>query len=175
MKYLYIIFFSFLLIACKAQNKTTIVKEQEEKTVTNCPDDGVCNVEIFLNSTLNIKTDTTNQIYAMVEKGEKLVFKFTYSKNVDKMYVDGHYIEEIYAEFENEISQLTLENKELQKVKLLFNRLCYCKGSTGFYRINNGKLTINKITDKTFSIQINFKIDEVPQVINSIQETLVLK
>ncbi|MBV1888435.1 MAG: hypothetical protein KUG51_04020, partial [Urechidicola sp.] len=64
---------------------------------------------------------------------------------------------------------------ELSKVKLLFNRLCYCKGSTGFYTIKNGELVIKKIKKNTYTINLDFKIEEVPQVVTSINETLIIK
>ncbi len=167
--------FFFLLVSCKAQNSVLITEKQEFKSTSDCPKDGVCSVELIPNSSLILHTDTIGMNYATVEKGERIVFKFSYSRNVDKQYLDGHYIEEIYIEFDRYLSELNLKDKELQNVSLLFNRACFCKGSTGFYTITKGNLTVKKINKKTYNIQLDFKVDEVPQVITSINETITLK
>lgn len=161
------LFFLFLLISCKTQKNVA--------TYTNCPEDGICSTEIIPNSSLKLHTDTIGMLYTTIEKGEHLIFKFSYSKNVDKQYVDGHYIEEVYAEFDGDLSEINLENDELQNVNLLFNRVCFCKGSTGFYPITKGKLSIKKINKNNYNIQLNFKVDEVPQVITTVNETVILK
>ena len=160
--------FLLLLISCKAQNNF-------DKTNTICPENDVCSAELIPNSTLKLHTDSIGMLYTTIEDGKHLIFKFSYSRNVDKQSLDGHYIEEIYAEFNSDLSEINLEDEDLQNVKLLFNRICFCKGSTGFYPITKGKLSIKKINKNTYNIRLNFKVDEVPQVITSINETLILK
>ena len=113
--------------------------------------------------------------YTTIEKGNKTVFKFSFKEDVDKRAVDGHYIEEVLAEFDGDISDLILENKELRKVNLILNRICYCKGSYGSYVVTKGQLTLKKTKKNTYSLRIDFKVDEVPQVITSISETLIIK
>jgi len=175
MKFIAHIFFVILLAGCKAKQTNLITEKQEFKATTNCPEDGVCTIELIPNSFINVKTDEFGNMYTKIEKGEKTILKYTFSRNADKQYMDAHYIEEIYAEFDKELPDLTLKSKSLNKVKLLFNRMCYCKGSAGFYRIENGDLSFKKAKKNTFNFQLNFKMDKVPQVITSINETLILK
>lgn len=163
-----------MLIGCKAKHTELLTEKKEFKATTNCPEDGECKVELIPNSSLIVKSDEFGNVYTIIEKGEKTIFKFTYSRNLDKQYVDGHYIEEIYAEFNKELPEITLKDKGLSNVKLLFNRLCYCKGSAGFYHISQGELSLKKKSKKTYNIQLNFKTDEVPQIITSINETFTL-
>ena len=54
-------------------------------------------------------------------------------------------------------------------------RLCYCKGETGYYPINNGEFNIEKSGRDTVKIDIEFSIKEVPQIISKISETISLK
>ncbi len=172
---LFIYLFSLtLLLNCKSKSAVLASEEKQTEIKTNCPDDGVCKTEYILNSEIEIKTDEFGNTYTNIVKGDKTIFKFTFSRNIDKMAVDGHYIEEIYAEFDNSIKDISLKDKELEEVKLLFNRMCYCKGSAGFYPIENGTLNIQKTDSKTYNIQLDFKMNKVPQVITSINETLIL-
>jgi len=174
MKFLTHICCLLLLAGCKTKQTTLITEKQEFEATTNCPEDGICSVELIPNSSLTVKSDEFGNTYTIIEKGEKTIFKFIFSRNVDKQYVDGHYIEEIYAEFDKELPDVILQDKNLSNVKLLFNRMCYCKGSAGFYHIEKGGLSFKKTKKNTFNFQLNFTMDKVPQVITSINETFTL-
>ena len=150
-------------------------EHQKFTSSSACPENTICTVEIIPNSSLEIKTDTFNRIYATVEKGTQVVFKYSFKQNEDQQYLDGHYIEEIYAELPSNFSEISLKDEELSKVKLLFNRLCYCKGSAGFYKIKKGKLVLKKIKKNIYTMHLDFKMDEVPQITTTINETLIIK
>ncbi|MFK5877980.1 MAG: hypothetical protein QM478_00640 [Flavobacteriaceae bacterium] len=167
--------FLFLLMSCKAQNTKIISETKEPMLKTECPEDGDCSFELFPNSSINLVVREGTSSYTTIEKGNKTVFKFSFKRNVDQQVVDGHYIEEVFAEFDAEVSDLVLENKELRQVNLILNRICYCKGSYGSYVVTKGKLSFKKIKKNTYALTIDFKVDEVPQVITSISETLILK
>lgn len=169
------IIFVFLLMSCKAQTPQTISETNESTLKTACPEDGDCSFELFTNSTLNLVHREGASSYTTIEKGNKTVFKFSFKRNVDQQAMDGHYIEEVFAEFEANPSELILENKELRNVNLVLNRICYCKGSYGSYVVSKGQLSLKKIKNYTYSLSIDFKVDEVPQVITSINEILILK
>ncbi|MGB5418674.1 MAG: hypothetical protein WBN21_07590, partial [Algibacter sp.] len=80
--------------------------------------------------------------------------------------------EEIFIELDQE--NLQFETTELIDKKLFFARWCYCKGQTGYYKINQGKLTVTKIDNSNYDVHLVFKIDEVPQIINEIKHTFKL-
>jgi len=60
-------------------------------------------------------------------------------------------------------------------VKALFARLCFCRGQTGYYIINQGQLSIKKLSESQYHLKMRFKIDEVPQVISEIDEVISFK
>ncbi|MDC9721638.1 MAG: hypothetical protein PSN34_02540 [Urechidicola sp.] len=175
MKYSISFIFILLLLSCKAQNTKVLTETQEFSSNTECPEDGDCSFELFPNSSINLVVREGTSSYTTIEKGNKTVFKFSFKRNVDQQVVDGHYIEEVFAEFDADLYDLILENKELRQVNLILNRICYCKGSYGSYVITKGQLSLKKMKKNTYSLSIDFKVDEVPQVITSISETLILK
>lgn len=166
---------AFLLLSCKAQKTDIDSKTNELSSSVECPEDGNCSFELFPNSSINLVVREGTSSYTTIEEGNKTVFKFSFKRNVDQQVVDGHYIEEVFAEFDSDISELNLENKELRQVNLILNRICFCKGSYGSYIVTKGQLTLKKMKKNTYSLRIDFKVDEVPQVITSISETLILK
>ncbi len=173
MKFIAHICCCLVLAGCKSK-QSLITEIQKFEATTNCPDDGVCSVELIPNSSLIVKSDEFGNKYTVIEKGEKTILKFIYTRNVDPQYVDGHYVEEIYAEFDKELPDLILQDKSLSNVKLLFNRMCFCRGSAGFYHITKGNLSFKKMAKNTFNVKLDFTMDEVPQVITSINETFTL-
>jgi len=157
--------FLFLLFSCKAQE----IKKQIKQA---CPKEGTCAVEISKNNILQIKEDTTKALYPTLKKGNNIVFKFEYKKKTIKNRKDGHYSEVIYLEFDPSKKHLSLKDLDLQKSKLLFGRFCYCKGSAGWFKIENGNLKIDEISKNKFRIQLTFKNFKTPQILQAIDETV---
>ena len=174
MKYLTSICCFLLLTGCNAKKATLITKNQKFEAKTNCPEDGVCSVELIPNSKLDIKKGSLGELYSKIEDGENLVFKFTYTRNKIEGVQDGHYIEEVYAELDPNLTDINIKDNELQNVKFLYNRSCYCKGQAGFYKIENGNFFVKKTDSKTYNIQFQSTILEVPQIVTKINETLIL-
>lgn len=174
MKFFTFIILCLILIGCKAKNTQLISQKLELNSSTYCPDDGTCNIELIPNSSLSLKKGSLGELYATIEEGDKIVFKFTYNKNVPEELMDAKYTEEVYAELDADLSEINIKGKELNNVKFLYNRICYCKGQAGFYKISNGSLFLKKIDRKTFNIQFESKIDKVPQVVTRINETFIL-
>lgn len=136
-----------------------------------CPEDGVCSFEIIENKTLQIKTDELQGTYPELINGSSFVLKFEYKKGNDN-YQDSSYREEIFIELDK--NNLEFETVDLKKTKLLFARWCYCKGQAGYYKINQGKLSVIKKDADSFELNMSFKIEEVPQIINQINYTFKL-
>ena len=164
----------FLLLAGCKSKQSLVTETQKFDATTNCPEDGVCSVELIPNSMLDVKKSSLGELYATVEQGENIVFKFTYKRNTLEGLQDAHYIEEVYAELDSNLTELNIKDNELQNVKFLYNRLCYCKGQTGFYKIEKGNFYIKKIEGKTYNIQFKTSVIEVPQIVTRINETLIL-
>lgn len=157
------------LFSCNCSKQTTMVNPQKVALESTCPKEGDCKIEILENKKMNVLDDGTGSLYYRLEDDlEHKVIKYTYDKRVKGDLQDANYREEIVFEIENEIKEETITNENLQNVKMLFGRFCYCKGQAGNFKVNNGNLKITK--DK---IDLDFEIKEVPQIIKNI--SIVLK
>lgn len=173
--YFFNIFLFFLLTTTSCiSNKEKNLKTNLKTINSNCPSDGVCSLEVLKNKSLEIKNDDIGALYPVLNEGESNVLKFEYKRNEIANTQDGQYSELIYIELPTNIKNTRLSNKELSTVKLLFARLCFCRGQTGYYKVSNGQLEIYKNGDATFNLKLNFKIEEVPQVITLIEESFRL-
>ena len=97
--------------------------------------------------------------------------RYTFEKDKDSTLQDSGYREEIIFEINTNVSELNLSEKKLQETKMLFGRFCYCKGATGYYKIENGTLLLKKEKDNIV-LDLNFKITEVPQIVTKINRTI---
>jgi len=159
----------------KNNNKHIETAKSIEHIKSSCPENGICIFEVLENQKITISKDGIGQLYPKITDGNTTVYKFTYTKNKDERYQDSHYNEEIYFELPKQLDELVLKNENLSSVKLVFARLCFCRGQTGYYPINQGKLTITKLKTDMYKISLSFKTDEVPQVITFIEEIINLK
>ncbi|MFL1011067.1 hypothetical protein [Flavisericum labens] len=172
MKYWCLLFFIVLTISCKSKSSANVaITSQSNKT--SCPDNGYCTLERFNNKTLQVKRDGLNKIYLEIAKGENFVLKFEYKKKSDNKLMDGSYREEVFIELNPD--DLDFETTDFKSRKLFFARWCYCKGQTGYYRISEGKLAVARLNVTEAQLNLEFKIDEVPQIINRISETFSLQ
>jgi hypothetical protein len=156
------------LTACKTQEKTSTTKGQQGTTITNCPEGGNCSFEILKNKTLEVKTDGIGAKYPQLREGQKTVLKLEYKKKSNPELADDGYREIIYAEIDSATTTLELKDNDLQQAKVLFGRLCFCRGQTGYYSAKKGSFNIT--TDKNGSTTYNFnlKISEVPQLFEDV-------
>jgi len=165
-----------LFTSCKSkQPKGFKLNEPVFEETMNCPDNGKCSIELIPNKLLEFKQDEFGNSYPLISEGEKTILKYTYKKNTDKNIQDSNYTEIVYAELDQNLTEISLTSKELQTVKLYFGRLCYCKGETGYYPITNGNFNLKKSGKDALEITIDFKIKEVLQIISKISEIVSLK
>lgn len=172
MKYLYVLSLMFFLVSCKAKSEIKSTNTEEINTIA-CPENGVCSLEVYKNKSLEIKTDNFDRVYPKISNGNHLVLKFEYKKAENPNYADGSYREEVFIQLD--IKNLEIETTNLKDKKLFFARWCYCKGQTGYYKITKGKLSVKKIDNKNFKINLSFKIEEVPQMVNQINQIFSLQ
>ena len=161
-----------IIVSCKP---TFVVNEAILVKTLNCPENSDCSIELLPNKSLEFKKDEFGSLYPVISEGNKTIFKYTYTRKPIPNTQDGNYTEIVFAELDSVISPKTFTSETLKDAKLHFGRLCYCKGETGYYPIKNGEFNISKSTKNSFKINFNFKIDEVPQIISAINETVSLK
>ncbi len=123
---------------------------------------------------MTLLNDGIGELYPKISDGNNIILIFEYKRNEIPNTVDGHYSELIYVELEPNNLLLELENFQLQEVNLLFARWCFCKGQTGYYKVNKGKLSIIK-EENNYRFNLEFRIDEVPQIIASINQLFTIE
>lgn len=172
MKNLMLIGISLVFLTCSSNKNVTIYPLHKKITSTNCPDDGLCTLEVFQSKALNLKKDEIGALYPEISEGKKTIIKFEYKRKEIPNTADSNYSEIIYAEIDSNTKELTLKNESLNDAKVLFGRLCFCRGATGYFQITEGVFKISSNKDGTKTYGINFKINDVPQIITMFQETL---
>lgn len=167
MRVLTILMFSFLLLnlaSCKtkqngSQEKTLLKMDSIKNTAKK--------MYLFKNKKLELSESYGSLVYKMVDNEKTNVIQFLYEKDMDKVAYDGGYKEEIVFEFPNSVSEQNYKDVELQNTKMLFGRYCFCRGKTGLYYVKEGQLHL-KVSKKETHFELQFTINEVPQVINEI-------
>lgn len=173
----YFLYFIVILnIGCQSSRLNKSLKSLNEPrviTLDNCPEAGICTIEIIPQSTLIIKEDEFKNTYIEILNGPNTIVKYQYKKDEIPNTADSYYSEIVYIETDNNDKNIHLKNEKLQEVKMVFGRLCYCKGTSGYFNLINGELELivkkNKLTLNT-----NFSVDNIPQIIAKINETIIL-
>tara|TARA_R100001377_G_scaffold73286_2_gene49220 strand:- start:48 stop:566 length:519 start_codon:yes stop_codon:yes gene_type:complete len=168
-------FFIFLIFISCGTNKmeTNVISDPEISSF--CPEDGTCTFEILNNKKLDITYYNINKPSPQVISGSNIVIQFEYKRHEIPNSVDGNYSEFLYLELPKNKLEQQLKDVKLQEVKLLYGRICYCKGQTGYYKITQGMLSIKKHnSDNIYDFSLKFKTDEVPQIITEVKETFRL-
>jgi len=169
-----IVFVAILVVySCKTTNENSL-KVNNPVTRTECPDDGKCSFSINHNKSFNLINDELGQLFPnFSDDNSKVLLSFEYERNEIPNTADNHYKEIVHFQLNKNHLELDLKDENLEKVKLTFARLCFCKGATGYYFINNGQLSIKKIDAKTYQLNLNFKTKEVPQIVEEISEKFI--
>ncbi|RAR50459.1 hypothetical protein [Flavobacterium lacus] len=166
MKKIIALFLFGLLFSCNAQkNSSTAMPTLSSE----CPQDGTCEVEILKNKQLILLHDELGGMYYDIKDQEgTTVIHYQYNRTTEANVQDGHYREDIIFEIKNSDTSLDLTDSALQQTKLIFGRHCFCKGQTGYFKIDQGnlKLTSNK-KEVTFSLSLI--CEKVPQIITFIE------
>ena len=158
----------FTLVSCGAKQQITKDIPVEMQNIS-CPESGNCSLEVFKNSELEIKTDNFGKIYPVVKSGEHLVIKYKFEKKVNKNTKDSSYSEYIYFEIDKNNDQIILKDKELQNIKMLFGRICFCRDATGYFKVDNGNFYLFN-RNNTLQFNLKFEINKVPQITTQIKE-----
>lgn len=131
---------SLFLVCCKTGTASvTSLKDAEVTSV--CPAQTDCKFEILKDKSLDVKTDDTGHTYYnLKDTPGKAVFKYTHKKITDSNLMDAGYSETIIFESDDAIG-LNHSGVDVQKVKMLFNVACFCRGKAGIYTVKGGTLS----------------------------------
>ncbi|SEA72441.1 hypothetical protein [Bizionia paragorgiae] len=162
-----------IVFSCHSTKKTSN-NEHSKVMITNqqCPKDGVCSLEVLRKKSITVKTDEFGNSYTEItENDHSSLLVFEYKRNSIEGVQDDNYQEFVYIELASKTENLSIKDSNLQDAKVTFVRLCFCKGQTGAYKVNSGKLNITKMDTSNYQLEMTFKVNEVPQVINAISTT----
>ena len=137
----------------------------------NCPEGGDCSFEVLQHSTLTLKRDEIGMLYPEIAEGDGVVLRFHFKKDTDPNDLDSSYSEYLLMEIDSGLVELGLRDKELQKVKMTFGRICYCKGEMGYFPVRQGQLFVYQ-KDGRLQVRTSFKVSKVPQIVKEIDEDL---
>ncbi|MFT4802125.1 MAG: hypothetical protein ACI93N_001901 [Flavobacteriaceae bacterium] len=154
---------SVLFLFSSCGNNKIIVSNKDKEVIVLAggidEKEGDVSVNVSINSTLNLKDDTIGAIYPVIESGDNLVIVFKYEEKAPEGIADGNYSETLHFEIPNNTTILNLADDELNNVKLLFGKHCFCKGDAGYYKVKKGKMKIVK-TESDIYFDISFNVDE---------------
>lgn len=171
MKKVVIIMFILSAASCKCKKDTTTWVPQAV-IMSEFPKDGICTTQVLSGKSMVIKNDDFGRpYYETIDNTSKSVIIFDYNRTVKGDIQDASYNEKVIFEIDNSTDNLNLSDTSLQDSQLLFARFCFCKGQTGYYKITQGKLSMSKKANEK-TIDLNFKTDEVPQIIKHISISL---
>ena len=161
MKVLIPIFIFFTILSCKTKETSLMsnLSNKSELKINDCPKGITCTVEVLKNKTYTIETDSMDKIYPKIVDGEDIVIKYTYSVDNPNNYADGNQSETLHFIITKDL-ETTFKDKELQKVKLLFGKNCFCRDIFGFYKVEIGAFNITKSNSKSI-IDIEFTIPKL--------------
>lgn len=171
MKFHYVTILIFTLISCATKQPKLTNSSEFYLDNINCPEGGDCIFEIKKNAALLVKQDDFGKFYPTITKGEKLVIKYQFTRDKIENVQDGDYTEYVYFEIDPNEKQIILQDKNLQNVKMLFGRICYCKDSFGYFPVTSGKLFLFNNGEK-IDIKCTFEVQKIPQIITNIHENI---
>lgn len=131
-------------------------------------DNGSRKLYLLKNKKLEVTQNEGYISYRVIDNDKTNVVYYVYAINQDQVAYDGGYREEVLFEIPNEVLETKYIDRELQNAKMIFGRYCFCRGKTGVYKITQGNLHLN-LTKKETRFELDFKINEVPQVTEKIK------
>ncbi|MBL4746342.1 MAG: hypothetical protein JKY08_08225 [Flavobacteriaceae bacterium] len=173
------IFLSSVLIclsfSCTPQkNILKLSKEIHQVSQTQLTN-GRSTISIIPHKKAVLKKDAFNIGYVALEESKGSLFKFEFIKKVPGNLADAHYSEIIYIDFPENFSEINTIDLPLVATQILFGRFCYCKGQTGFYKVENSDFTAKMITKNRLKLALKFQIKQVPHLISELKEDIHLK
>ncbi len=156
---------AFVTLACGTSQ--TALSPQSVVLTGACPISANCALELLPNQRMIITGDASGLQYRLTAQPGTHVLRYKYDKIVKGNLQDAGYREELLFEIPA-AGPVDLKADGFGQTNMLFGRFCYCKGQTGYYRVSNGQLSI----DKNGTGQLNFTILEVPQITNAISFSL---
>ncbi|RED50589.1 hypothetical protein [Seonamhaeicola aphaedonensis] len=169
----FLVFFSVIIsfLSCKSKNN---LPSTSSDTISKlwCPESDFCELEILIDKHLQLKKDKFGMSYVEISEGNKIILKFKYKRTENLDLSDSNYREEVFVILDP--NEVELETNNFKRTPIIFGRWCFCKGQAGNFGVRKGKLSIKKLKNNFYHLKLNFKVDEVPQIISNINHVFNL-
>lgn len=154
--------FIFLLILASCTAKKVTEFENGIIKIKGCPEDGKCNIEQIKDSQISLQEDSTGELYPQIDKSNTYhLYKFTFDRDVEENIADAEHQEVIYFQIEKSKTFRELNDKALDRAKVIYGRHCRCPGENGYEAILSGSLyfeTFRQVTE----IRLQIKPEKLP-------------
>ncbi len=99
-----------------------------------------------------------NELYPQTHfDPEKVLVEYSFDRNkAEGNHADDFYKEELFMEIPVKAFKKQYKDAELDQVKLVYGKHCYCKGEAGYFKITEGTLKIDH-SDKQTKVKLAFK------------------
>ena len=165
-----VIMFFVIIVGCSSSREQANQDKIPPPRV-NCPEGGDCTFEVLQKSTLSLKTDPTGAAYPEIEPGDNVVVRYHFKKDPEPDVMDSSHSEYLYFEISPGRVEISLKDADLQKVKMIYGRICFCKGETGYFPVRKGNLFVYQ-NEGDLLVRGSFSVKKVPQTITEIEERL---
>lgn len=135
--------------------------------------EGKINYTFTPQSQIIVKQDVAKINSIVIKNGPNLVLKFEYIKKPTKNTVDSGYREVLYIEIPNKKQSINLSDLNQSDINIWFARFCFCRDYVGFHKITEGALQID-LSAKALKIKLEIKFNNLPQVLNFIDQNISL-
>ena len=175
MKLYLLLFLIFILSACSAQRGSlSNLEKSQETSLKNCPPGYDCSLKITPNRSLLLRKDEFGILYAETVNSNRILIKYEFKRKIVDKTADGHFIEAVYFTIQKTDNNIVLKDRNLEKVNMVLHRQCYCKGSTGYFKIKNGNFRLS-IKKNELTLNTDFSINNIPHLLQKINEKMILE
>jgi len=156
MKRTAILLFTFLTLVSCGASKEKSPSANSPVVESACPPKSECTFEILAGKSLDIKNNDAGTYFHLRDTPGKTVYRYTSKKITDPLIQDAGYSETILFETDGSLQNLDYSGTAIQKVQLLLNVQCFCRGKAGMYTVKEGTLAY---ADNKLHIEIPQLVD----------------
>ncbi|NOY47891.1 MAG: hypothetical protein GXO84_06795 [Chlorobi bacterium] len=170
-KVLIILAFTLIISGCTSQKKVLSNPVLQQIVLS---ENAIINSKLSPNSKIETFKDSQKNTFIKIVPGNNIVVKIEAVKKSAKNVADSGYREIVYFEIPNKNQDIKMGDLKNSTIKMWFARFCFCRDYIGFYKITDGNLNI-KLSKKALKIKAAIRFNNLPQVLNFIDQNLSLK
>src|SRR5690606_37844278 len=124
--------------------------------ISVAPENGIVTATREFEKGLNL--NGFNELYTHTHYDpEKVLVEYSFDRNkTEGNYADDFYKEELFLEIPAQKFKKQYKDAELEQVKLVYGKHCYCKGEAGYFKITEGTLKVDH-SEKQTKVKLTFK------------------